>query len=92
MASGTVFSLLLLLTTALGMVLAGHPAVQQRVLASALHQFPVIGDQLAQPYQLSGEAAAVVATRRASAGRRGERRVRRCVRVELPPIGLTPIG
>jgi uncharacterized BrkB/YihY/UPF0761 family membrane protein len=55
-----VFPLLLLLTTALGIVLAGDPALQQEVLRSARHQFPVIGDQLAQPHQLSGGAAGVV--------------------------------
>ncbi|WP_029112250.1 YihY/virulence factor BrkB family protein [Mycobacterium sp. URHB0044] len=55
-----VFPLLLLLTTTLGLVLVGHPALQQQLLRSALHQFPVIGDQLAQPHQLSGGAVAVV--------------------------------
>ncbi len=54
------FPRLLLLTTVLGVVLAGHPVLQQQVLQSALHQFPVIGDQLAQPHQLSGGAVAVV--------------------------------
>ena len=51
---------LLLLTTATGIVLAGHPALQQQVLRSALHQFPVFGDQLAQPHRLSGGAVALV--------------------------------
>jgi membrane protein len=55
-----VFPLLLLLTTTLGVVLVGHPALQQQLLRSALHQFPVIGDQLTQPHQLSGGVAAVV--------------------------------
>jgi membrane protein len=55
-----VFPLLLLLTTTLGVVLVGHPALQQQLLRSALHQFPVIGDQLAQPHQLSGGVVAVV--------------------------------
>jgi membrane protein len=55
-----VFPLLLLLTTALGVVLAGHPELQQQVLSSAVHQFPVIGDQLSQPQQLSGGLGAVV--------------------------------
>ena len=54
------FPRLLLLTTVLGVVLAGHPVLKQQVLQSALHQFPVIGDQLAQPHQLSGGAVAVV--------------------------------
>jgi membrane protein len=55
-----VFPLLLLLTTTLGVVLVGHPALQQQLLRSAVHQFPVIGDQLAQPHQLSGGVVAVV--------------------------------
>jgi len=42
----SVFPLLLVLVTILGMVLRGHPALQQRVLGSALAQFPVLGNQL----------------------------------------------
>jgi membrane protein len=42
----SLFPLLLLLSTGLGFVLSGHPAVQQQVLGSALHQFPVVGAQL----------------------------------------------
>lgn len=56
----SLFPLLLLLTTVLGVVLAGHPQVQHQVLDSALSQFPVIGDQLADPQHLSGGAIAVV--------------------------------
>jgi membrane protein len=52
--------LLLLLTTALGTILAGHPGFQQEVLQSTLRQFPVIGDQLDRPHLLSGGAAAIV--------------------------------
>jgi YihY family inner membrane protein len=40
------FPLLLILVTALGLLLAGHPALEQRVLHSTLTQFPIIGDQL----------------------------------------------
>jgi len=40
------FQLLLILVTVLGFLLAGHPALKQRVLHSALAQFPIIGDQL----------------------------------------------
>ncbi len=40
------FPLLLILVTVLGFLLAGHPALKQRVLHSALAQFPIIGDQL----------------------------------------------
>jgi membrane protein len=52
----SLFPLLLLFSTVLGLVLAGHPDLQQRVLASALSQFPVVGDQLGQPKQMSGGA------------------------------------
>ena len=47
-------SLFPLLSTVLGLVLAGHPQLQQQVLHSALHDFPVIGSQLGQPKQISG--------------------------------------
>lgn len=43
----TVFPLLLLLITILGIVLADHPAERTRVLHSAFGEFPLIGDQLA---------------------------------------------
>ena len=56
----SLFPLLLLLTTVLGAVLAGHPELQNQVLHSALSQFPVIGDQLTDPRHLSGGAVAVV--------------------------------
>ncbi|MGK2882181.1 MAG: YihY/virulence factor BrkB family protein [Mycobacterium sp.] len=56
----SLFPLLLLLTTTVGVVLAGHPDLQQSVLRSTLSQLPVIGGQLQQPEQLSGGAAAVV--------------------------------
>lgn len=42
----TVFPLLLLLVTILGIVLAGNPSDRARVLHSALGQFPIIGQQL----------------------------------------------
>ncbi len=56
----SLFPLLLLLTTCLGVVLAGHPDLQHEVLQSTLSQFPVIGDQLHQPQGLSGGTVAVV--------------------------------
>jgi membrane protein len=56
----SVFPLLLLLTTALGVVLSGHPDWQELVMQSTLAQFPVIGGQLQQPEQLSGGTVAVV--------------------------------
>ena len=43
------FPLLLLLSSVLGYALAGDRELQQRVLDSALSQFPVIGDQLSSP-------------------------------------------
>jgi len=43
----SLFPLLLLLVTVLGYALHGNAELQQRVLSSALRQFPVIGDQLA---------------------------------------------
>ena len=56
----SLFPLLLLLTTILGVVLVGHPDLQQQIVHSAVSQFPVIGDQLEQPRHLSGGGMAVV--------------------------------
>jgi membrane protein len=56
----SLFPLLLLLTTVLGVVLVGHHELQSQVVHSALSQFPVIGTQLDQPHQLSGGTVAVV--------------------------------
>src|SRR6201997_2447708 len=56
----SLFPMLLLLTTGLGFVLAGHPDLQAQVLHSTLSQFPVIGSQLHQPQGLSGGTVAVV--------------------------------
>src|SRR6188472_3364401 len=41
----SIVPLLLLATSALGFLLAGNPELEQRILDSALSQFPVIGDQ-----------------------------------------------
>lgn len=43
----TVFPLLLILVTVLGIVLADNPSDRQRVLNSAFGQFPIVGQQLA---------------------------------------------
>lgn len=51
---------LLLLTTALGVVLAGRPDLQAQVLHSTLSQFPVLGSQLHHPEGLSGGAVGVI--------------------------------
>ncbi len=40
------FPLLLLLTTILGAVLHHNPSLQEHILGSALHEFPIIGNQL----------------------------------------------
>jgi membrane protein len=56
----SLFPGLLLLTTILGFVLAGHPDLQQQVLNSALAQFPVIGGQLGEPHRIGGGVAGLV--------------------------------
>lgn len=55
----SLFPLLLLLSTVLGFVLSGDPALQGQVVRSALAEFPVIGPQLAQPRSLGGGALGV---------------------------------
>lgn len=55
----SLFPLLLLLTTALGVVLVGRPDLQQEVLQSTVSQLPVIGEQLQEPQKLSGGTVAV---------------------------------
>ncbi|MGV0741791.1 YihY/virulence factor BrkB family protein [Mycolicibacterium sp. XJ870] len=56
----SLFPALLLLTTVLGVVLAGRPDLQEQILQSAVAQFPVIGAQLGQPESLSGGTVGVV--------------------------------
>ncbi|OBH46563.1 YihY/virulence factor BrkB family protein [Mycobacterium mantenii] len=56
----SLFPLLLLLTTGLGVVLAGRPDLQAQVLHSTLSQFPVLGAQLHHPEGLSGGTVGVV--------------------------------
>jgi membrane protein len=54
----SIFPLLLVLVTVLGIVLHGDPALQERVLNSALAQFPVIGQDLKHNVQsLAGSKA-----------------------------------
>lgn len=50
----SLFPLLLLTSTVLSIVLVGHPHLQQQVLNSALHEFPVVGSQLSDPKRISG--------------------------------------
>jgi YihY family inner membrane protein len=53
----SLFPLLLLLSTILNFVLAGDTHLQQRVLNSALGQFPIVGNQLRDPHGVSGSGA-----------------------------------
>jgi YihY family inner membrane protein len=54
------FPVLLLLATVLGLVLSGSPELQQRLLDSALAEFPVIGPQLNTPEALGGGFTGVI--------------------------------
>jgi len=55
------FPLLLLLTTILGFVLAGDPALRERLIDSALGNIPVIGEQLRSDiHPLNGNTAALI--------------------------------
>lgn len=56
----SLFPLLLVASTVLGLVLIGHPHLQQEVLSSALRQVPVVGEQLSRPERLSGGTVGVV--------------------------------
>ncbi len=56
----SLFPLLLLLTSILGFVLDDRPDLQQQVLDSTLSQFPVIGDQIADPQGLQGSVGAII--------------------------------
>lgn len=56
----SLFPTLLLLATVLGLVLAGDPGLQQRLLDSALGEFPVIGPQMARPEGLGGGVTGIV--------------------------------
>ena len=56
----SLFPLLLLLSTVLGFVLSGDQRLQHEVLTSALHQFPVIGGDLARPKRLGGGPVGLV--------------------------------
>ena len=55
-----IIPLLLLASTILGIVLIGHPQLQEQLLSSALGQVPVIGDQLQVPASFSGGLGAVL--------------------------------
>ena len=55
-----IFPLLLLSTSILGFVLQGNNGLRDRLLDSALSQFPIIGDQLGRPEGLQGSTGAIV--------------------------------
>jgi YihY family inner membrane protein len=44
----SIFPLLLVLVTTLGIVLADHPELRQQIIDSAVAQFPVVGEQIAE--------------------------------------------
>ena len=56
----SLFPLLLLLSTVLNFALHGDPALQHRVLTSALGQFPLISEQLKQPGRIHGSGVGIV--------------------------------
>lgn len=56
----SIFPLLLLASSILGFVLQGNPEWQERVLDSALSQFPIIGDQLGRQEGLSGSTTGII--------------------------------
>ena len=55
-----IFPLLLLASSIFGFVLQGNPELQERVLNSALGQFPIIGDQLGRPRGCRARPSVVV--------------------------------
>jgi YihY family inner membrane protein len=57
----SLFPLMLVFVTILGMALRGNPDLQQRIQQSALADFPVIGDQISQNvHSLSGSGPVLV--------------------------------
>lgn len=55
-----IFPLLLMGSSILGFFLQGNSDLRDRLLNSALSQFPIIGDQLGRPEGLSGSTSAIV--------------------------------
>jgi len=56
----SLFPLLLVFTTLLGFILSGHTALQDKILHSALRQFPIIGDQIgSSSHSLKGSGVAL---------------------------------
>jgi YihY family inner membrane protein len=56
----SLFPLLLLASSILGLALRGDPQLQHSILQSALGQFPVIGSQLHQPGRFGGGTTGIV--------------------------------
>ncbi|WP_332644498.1 YihY/virulence factor BrkB family protein [Aeromicrobium sp.] len=55
-----IFPLLLISTSILGFLLQGDDKLRDRLLDTALSQFPIIGDELVRPNGLSGSTSAIV--------------------------------
>jgi len=55
-----IFPILLIGTSVLGFVLQGDPELSERLVDTALSQFPIVGDQLGRPEGLSGSTSAIV--------------------------------
>ncbi len=56
----SLFPLLLLASTILGIVLAGNPELQQQILDSALSQIPIIGRDVGEPERIGGGTLGLV--------------------------------
>ena len=55
-----IFPLLLISTSILGFFLQDDPALRERLLDTALSQFPIVGDELGRPGGLQGSTSAIV--------------------------------
>lgn len=55
-----IFPLLLIASSILGFVLQDDLELQERLLDTALAQFPIIGDQLGRPGEITGSTSAIV--------------------------------
>jgi len=55
-----IFPLMLIATSVLGFVLQDDLELQERLLDTALAQFPIIGDQLGRPGAITGSTSAIV--------------------------------
>jgi len=55
-----IFPLLLISTSILGFFLQDNPELRERLLDTALSQFPIVGDQLGRPEGLRGSTLAIV--------------------------------